>query len=47
MLNDTIKNMQMIICQAINSENYYAAYEALIIYVNTFSMDDLQNKING
>lgn len=46
MLNDTIKNMQMIICQAINSENYYAAYEALIIYVNTFSMDDFaeQNK---
>lgn len=46
MLNETIKNMQTIICQAINTENYYAAYEALIIYVKTFSMDDFaqQNK---
>ena len=40
MLNDTAKNMQTIICQAIDSGNYYAAYEALIIYTQTFSVDD-------
>ena len=40
MLNDTAKNMQTIICQAIDSGNYYAAYEALIIYTQTFLVDD-------
>ena len=47
MLNDTAKNMQIIICQAIDSGNYYAAYEALIIYTQTFQWMILLRNING
>ncbi len=39
MLKDASKYMQIIICQAIDSGNYHAAYEALIIYTQTFSVD--------
>ena len=47
MINDTRKNMQYIIYQAIDVGNYYAAYEALIIYARTFSMDDFVQQYKG
>lgn len=40
MINHTALNMQKIIQKAISSNNYNAAYEALIIYARTFSTDD-------
>ena len=40
MINHIALNMQKIIQKAISSNNYNAAYEALIIYARTFSTDD-------
>ena len=40
MQNNIAANMREIICQAIDLQNYYEAYEALIIYVKTFSSND-------